>query len=171
MTWSLRRLGDKSIETQRLPPESVQYIPPATLETVEAFKYDAADYSKLPVAERLVGQWEVVEISGYGGGDFPPYGAPNDVWQFEGKQIKHYGRTRPDEKPGFMEYEVRGPFLMMGGAEAASPTPFAFDAFQRLVIGDPKSQHTVLKRINRDGKGKVALPPLRIILGYPAGAE
>jgi hypothetical protein len=25
----------------------------------------------------------------------------------------------------------------------------------------------VLKRINRDGKGKVVMPPLRIVLGYP----
>jgi hypothetical protein len=123
------------------------------------------------VAKRLPGQWEVVEISGYGGGDFPPYGAPNDVWQFDDKQIRHYGRSKPDEEPGFTEYEVRGPYLMMGGQDRRQQMPFAFDAFQRLVIGDPKSQHTVLKRINRDGKGKVALPPLRIILGYPAGAE
>jgi hypothetical protein len=27
---------------------------------------------------------------------------------------------------------------------------------------------TVLKRINRDGTGKVKIPPLRIVLGYPA---
>jgi hypothetical protein len=171
MAWSLRRITDKSIETKRLPAESVQYMPPATLATIDAFRYDDVDYSKLPLAERLLGQWEVVEISGYGGGDFPPYGAPNDVWQFQGKQIRHYGRSKPDEAPGFMEYEVRGPFLMMGGAEGGEPTPFRFNVFQQLVIGDADSQHTVLKRINRDSKGKVTLPPLRIILGYPAGAE
>jgi hypothetical protein len=169
MTWTLRRLADKAIETQRLPAESVHYLPPSTPETIAAYKYDGADYSKLPVAERMPGQWEVVEISGYGAGDFPPYGAPNEVWQFDGKLVKRYGRTRPGE-PEYMEYEVRGPFLMLGMGEDKQPTPFVFDAWQRLVIGDPKGQHTVLKRINRDGKGKVTMPPLRIILGYPSGS-
>src|SRR4249919_2561237 len=57
MHWSLHRIADKSIETKRLPAESVQYMPPATLAMVEAFKYDDADYSKLPAAKRLLGQW------------------------------------------------------------------------------------------------------------------
>jgi len=169
MTWSLRPLADNLIESQRLAPESLQYLPPTTLAKIDAFKYDEADYSKLPAVERLLGQWEVVEISGYGGGDFPPYGAPNDVWQFQGKQIRRFDRTKEDDEPLFMEYEVRGPYLLLGGVEGGQPTPFTFDEWQRLVIGDPDRQHTVLKRINRDGKGKMKVPPLRIILGYPGG--
>jgi hypothetical protein len=170
MTWSLRKIPDADIETKKLAPESVEYFPPATLQSVEAFKYDDADDSALPLAQRFVGQWEVVEISGYGGGDFPPYGAPNEVWQFDGKVVT---RTSPNDRNGEhgrMEYEVRGPFLLFGGkGEEQHPVPYAFDQWQRLVVGDPNEQHTVMKRINRDGKGKVTMPPLRIILGYPAG--
>jgi hypothetical protein len=168
MTWSLRKISDGAIETQKLPPESVEYFPPATLEKVEAYQYDEADYDKLPAGERLVGQWEAVEISGYGGGDFPPYGAPNEVWQFDGKVVKRVSPNDKGDEHGYMNYEVRGPFLMFGGGDGEThPTPFAFDEWHRLVVGDPKEQHTVLKRMNRDGKGKVTLPPLRIILGYP----
>ena len=167
MTWSLRRISDGAIETQKLPPESVEYFPPSTLEKVEAYKHDEGDYVKLPVSERLVGQWEAVEISGYGGGDFPPYGAPNEVWQFDGKQVT---RTSPNDRNGehgMMEYEVRGPYLLFGGkGEEQHPMPFTFDEWRRLVVGDPNEEHTVMKRINRDGKGKVTMPPLRIILGY-----
>ena len=167
MTWNLRRIPDADIQAKKLAPESVQYIPPATLQSVEAFRYDDSDDSKLPIDQRFVGQWEVVEISGYGGGDFPPYGAPNEVWQFDGKQVT---RTSPNDRNGehgTMEYEVRGPYLLFGGkGEEPHPTPYTFDEWRRLVVGDPKEEHTVMKRINRDGKGKVTMPPLRIILGY-----
>jgi hypothetical protein len=167
MTWNLRKIPDADIQTNKLAPESVQYIPPATLQSVEAFRYDDSDDSKLPLDQRVVGQWEVVEISGYGGGDFPPYGAPNEVWQFDGKQVT---RTSPNDRNGehgVMAYEVRGPYLLFGGkGEEQHPTPYAFDEWRRLVVGDPKEEHTVMKRINRDGKGKVTMPPLRIILGY-----
>jgi hypothetical protein len=168
MTWSLRRISDGAIETQKLAPESVEYFPPSTLEKVEAYKYDEADYGSLPVPERLVGQWEAVETSGYGGGDFPPYGAPNEVWQFDGKVVKRFSPNDKDDEHGYMDYEVRGPFLMLGGGDGQQhPTPFKFDEWHRLVIGGPDEQHTVLKRMNRDGKGKVTMPPLRIMLGYP----
>jgi hypothetical protein len=167
MTWTLRRIPDRSIETQKIAPESVQYIPPATPAAIEAFKYDVADYDKLPASERLVGQWEAVEISGYGAGDFPPYGAPNEVWQFDGKVVTRLSPNDKDGEHGAMDYEVRGPYLLFDGGDGQQhPTPFAFDQWHRLVVGDEKEQHTVLKRINRDGDGKVAMPPLRIILGY-----
>jgi hypothetical protein len=167
MTWTLRRIPDRSIETQKIAPESVQYIPPATPAAIEAYKYDEADYDKLPAAERLVGQWEAVEISGYGAGDFPPYGAPNEVWQFDGKVVTRLSPNDKDGEHGAMDYEVRGPYLLFDGGDGQQhPTPFAFDQWHRLVVGDEKEQHTVLKRINRDGDGKVAMPPLRIILGY-----
>jgi hypothetical protein len=166
MTWSLRRIADKSIEKQRLPAESVQYIPPATLASVEAFKYDGADDSQLPVPERLKGQWEVVEISGYGAGDFPPYGAPNEVWVFDGTHLTRHDNYHP-EQPQRSEYHVAGGTLVgEGGA-----IPFRFDEWRRLVVGEQSAEHTVLKRISRDGKGKVSMPPLRIILGYPRGAD
>jgi hypothetical protein len=168
MTWSLRRIPDGAIETQKLAPESVQYVPPATLASVEAYKYDDADYDKLPTAERLVGQWEAVEISGYGGGDFPPYGAPNEVWQFDGKAVTRVSPNDKGDEHGQMEYEVRGPLLLFGGNDGQQhPMSFHFDQWHRLVVGAPDEQHTVLKRINRDGKGKVVMPPLRIVLGYP----
>jgi hypothetical protein len=167
MTWTLRRIPDRSIETQKIAPESVQYKPPATPAAIEAFKNDEADYDRLPAAERLVGQWEAVEISGYGAGDFPPYGAPNEVWQFDGKVVTRLSPNDRDGEHGSMNYEVRGPYLLFGGSDGQQhPTPFAFDQWHRLVVGDEKEQHTVLKRINRDGDGKVAMPPLRIILGY-----
>jgi len=170
MTWSLRKIPEADIQSKKLAPESVQYFPPATLQSVEAFKYDDSDDSKLPLAERFTGQWEVVEISGYGGGDFPPYGAPNEVWQFDGKRVTRISPNDRNGEHGVMEYEVRGPFLLFGGkGEEQHPMPYVFDAWHRLVVGDPKEQHTVMKRINRDGKGKVNMPPLRIILGYPAG--
>lgn len=128
MTWSLRRISDGAIETQKLPPESVEYFPPATLASVEAYKHDDADYGKLPVAERLVGQWEAVEISGYGGGDFPPYGAPNEVWQFDGQSVKRFSPNDKDDEHGVMDYEVRGPFLLFGGEGGEShPMAFTFD--------------------------------------------
>ena len=166
MTWSLRKIPASAIETQKIAPESVQYIPPATLASVEAYKYDEGDDSALPVPQRLVGQWEVVEISGYGGGDFPPYGAPNEVWVFDGTQLTRHDNYHPD-KPESSAYHVAGGMLVgEGGA-----IPFRFDEWQRLVVGEKDSEHTVLKRINRDPKGKVSMPPLRIILGYPRGAD
>ena len=166
MTWSLRKIPDSAIETQTLAPESVQYIPPATLATVEAYKYDDGDDSALPVPQRLVGQWEVVEISGYGGGDFPPYGAPNEVWVFDGAQLTRHDNYHPD-KPQASAYHVAGGLLVGEGGSI----PFRFDEWQRLVIGEKDSEYTVLKRINRNPKGQVSMPPLRIILGYPRGAD
>ena len=168
MTWSLRRISDGAIETQKLPPESVQYIPPTTLAQVEAFTYDEKDYyNTLPPAQRILGQWDVVEISGYSAGDFPPYGAPNEVWVFDGKTLTRHDRHHPDE-PVSSEYHVTldGNLLGKGGA-----VPFSFDEWGRLVVGEPDGMRTVMKRINRDGKGKVVMPPLRIILGYPAGSD
>jgi len=168
MTWSLRRIPDADIQGKKIAPESVEYFPPATLQSVEAFKYDDSDDSKLPLAERFVGQWEVVEISGYGGGDFPPYGAPNEVWQFDGKQVTRISPNDRNNEHGVMDYEVRGPYLLFGGkGEEQHPVPYKFDEFNRLVVGDLKEEHSVMKRINRDGKGKVTMPPLRIVLGYP----
>jgi hypothetical protein len=162
MAWTLQRIDDKLLET-RVAPESVEYLPPATAASAMAFRYDDADYSKLPVAERLVGQWDVVEISGYGAGDFPPYGAPNETWVFDGRQLTRHDRHHPDE-PVSSEYHVTGGTLLgKGGA-----VPFSFDAWGRLVVGEPDGMRTVLRRINRDGAGKVQIPPLRIVLGYPA---
>jgi hypothetical protein len=64
-------------------------------------------------------------------------------------------------------FEFDDPYLLFGGkGEEQHPTPYTFDEWHRLVVGDPKEEHTVMKRINRDGKGKVTMPPLRIILGY-----
>lgn len=166
MAWTLQRIDERSLETQRLAPESVQYLPPETAASVLAFKYDEADYSKLPNAEQLLGQWDVVEISGYGAGDFPPYGAPNETWVFDGKRLTRHDRHHPDE-PVSSEYHVAdGALLGKGGA-----VPFSFDAWGRLVVGEPDGMRTVLKRTNRDGTGKVLKPPLRIVLGYPAGAS
>jgi hypothetical protein len=163
MTWSLRRIPDAAIETQKLPPESVQYIPPATLAEVEAYKYDESDDSQLPNAQRVVGQWEVVEISGYGAGDFPPYGAPNEVWILDGKQLTRHDFHHPKE-PVSSEYHVAGDALLgKGGA-----IPFSFDAWGRLVIGDEAGERTVMKRITHDAKRKLQMPPVRIVLGYPA---
>jgi hypothetical protein len=172
MTWSLRRIAEADIQSKKLAPESVEYFPPANLQAVESFKYDDADDSALAPSQRLIGQWEVVEISGYGGGDFPPYGAPNEVWQFDGKRVTRFSPNDRNGEHGMMYYSLRGPFLLFGGAgegEGAQPTPYHFDEWHRLVVGDPQSQFTVMKRINRDGQGKVAMPPLRIILGYPRG--
>jgi hypothetical protein len=166
MTWSLRKLPGGAIETQKLAPESVQYIPPATLASVEAYKYDQSDDSALPTPQRLVGQWEVVEISGYGGGDFPPYGAPNEVWVFDGTRLTRHDNHHPEE-PQTSEYRVAGGMLVGEGGTI----PFRFDEWHRLVVGEQDSEHTVLKRISRDGKAKVSMPPLRIILGYPRGAD
>ena len=161
MAWTLQRIGDGAIRTQRLAPESVEYLPPATPAAVAAYKYDDADYSKLPVAERLVGQWESIEVSGYGAGDFPPYGAPNEVWVFDGKRLTRHDRYPPDE-PISSEYHVAdGALLGKGGA-----IPFSFDAWGRLVVGEADGERTVLKRITRDANAKVAMPPLRIVLGY-----
>ena len=164
MTWSLRRLPAGAIETQKLPPESVEFFPPATFEAVEAFKYDEANYNELPVAERVIGQWNVVEISGYGGGDFPPYGAPDEVWTFDGKNLTRHDRYHPEE-PSTSEYHVAdGTLLGKGGA-----VPFYFDEWGRLVVGEKDGMRTVMKRISRNGKAKVVMPPPRIVLGYPAG--
>jgi hypothetical protein len=163
MAWTLIRIDDQAIRTQRLPPESVEYMPPATPAAVAAYKYDGADYSKLPAAERLIGQWESVEVSGYGAGDFPPYGAPNELWVFDGKRLTRHDRYRPNE-PSSSEYHVAdGALLGKGGA-----IPFSFDQWGRLVVGEPEGEKTVLKRINRDGGGPPKMPPLRIVLGYPA---
>ena len=162
MTWSLRRISDGAIETQKLPPESVQYIPPATLAAVEAYRYDDSDDSQLPTAQRVVGQWEVVEISGYGAGDFPPYGAPNEVWVFDGKQLTRHDFHHPDE-PVSSEYHVAGNTLLGKGGAVA----FYFDGWGRLVIGDEEGERTVMKRITRDAKRKLQMPPVRIVLGYP----
>lgn len=161
MTWTLHRIDDKTIRTQRLPPESVEYLPPATPAAIAAFKYDTADYSKLPVAERLVGQWESVEVSGYGAGDFPPYGAPNEVWVFDGKRLTRHDRYHPDE-PASSEYHIAdGALLGKGGA-----IPFSFDEWGRLVVGETDGERTVLRRISREPSDKPAMPPLRIVLGY-----
>jgi hypothetical protein len=161
MAWTLQRIDDKAIRTQRLPPESVEYMPPATPAAVAAYKYDSGDYSKLPVAERLIGQWESIEVSGYGAGDFPPYGAPNEVWVFDGKSLTRHDRYHPNQ-PVSSEYHVAdGTLLGKGGA-----IPFSFDEWGRLVVGEPDGERTVLKRINRDGGGTPKMPPLRIVLGY-----
>ena len=166
MTWSLRRIPDGDIETRKLPPESVEYMPPATLASIEAYKYDDGDDSKLADAQRLLGQWEMVEMSGYGAGDFPPYGAPSEVWVFDGANLTRHDRHHPDE-PITGEYHVaNGTLLGKGGA-----IPFRFDEWQRLVVGDPQGEFSVFRRINRDGKAKVEMPPLRIMLGYPAGSD
>ena len=169
MAWTLRRIGDAAIEKERIAPESVEYFPPATPAAVVAYTYDQRDDSALAPTERLLGQWEVVEISGYGPADFPPYGAPNDVWQFGKQRIQHFSRSSPDEGPGVRDYQVRGAFLQMQGGAAEELVPYSFDRWRRLVVGDPKEGHTVLKRINRDAEGKVSLPPLRIVLGYARG--
>ena len=163
MAWTLVRIADAEIEKQRLAPESVEYFPPATADEVQAFHYDEGG-----AGSDLVGQWEVIEISGYGAGDFPPYGAPNDVWQFDGKRIKRVGRSDPKAEPGYRDYEVKGPLLVMRVDSDEFSQPMSFDRWGRLVIGDPKDQHTVLKRINHDGTGKTVLPPLRIVLDQPA---
>jgi hypothetical protein len=161
MTWTLRRIDDESIKSERLPPESVEYMPPATPAAVAAYKYDTADYSKLPAAERLIGHWESIEVSGYGAGDFPPYGAPNEVWVFDGKRLTRHDRYHPNE-PISSEYHVAdGALLGKGGA-----IPFSFDEWGRLVVGEPEGEKTVLKRISRDASGKPTMPPLRIVLGY-----
>ena len=165
MAWTLHRLADGAIASQKLPAESVEYFPPSTPAAVRAFKYDAGDYRSLPAAERIQGQWEVVEVSGYGAGDFPPYGSPNDVWQFGKAQVRLHERNRPDEPPPARGYSVRGNVLQMEDGGPGTPVPYAFDEWQRLVIGAADGERTTLKRINRDGEGKVALPPLRIILG------
>ena len=166
MSWTLARIDDKAIETQTLAPESVEYLPPTKPADVLAFAYDSSDDSKLPLAQRLIGQWDSVEISGYGAGDFPPYGAPNETWVFDGKQLTRYDRHHPDE-PSSSEYHVAdGALLGKGGA-----VPFSFDKWGRLVVGEPDGMRTVLKRINRDGTGKPKIPPLRIVLGYSRGDE
>jgi hypothetical protein len=166
MSWTLARIPDSDIETKTLAPESVEYLPPTKPADVLAFTYDSSDDGAQPAAQRLIGQWDAVEISGYGAGDFPPYGAPNETWVFDGKRLTRHDRHHPDE-PVSSEYHVAdGTLLGKGGA-----VPFSFDAWGRLVVGEPDGMRTVLKRINRDGSGKVKIPPLRIVLGYPRGSE
>ncbi|MCU1347642.1 MAG: hypothetical protein JWO56_672 [Acidobacteria bacterium] len=126
-----RRVAGEHALERSLAPISVEVVSGNASPLPPEPKYDDADHSKQPFAERIRGVWEVVRYAKLKG-DLPATGFANDKYVIDGKQI---AVLPPDAKTiaAALPYRVSGEQLLVGTQEPAIWT-VAFNEWHQLVL-------------------------------------
>lgn len=161
LRWHLQRLAPGAIEAPGGPRESVEYLEEHPFATAPRYEANAA--SGPVTTANLVGRWELVEKVIAIKQDLPPYGFTNDVLSFDGGKLvwtERYGgrsRTLP-----VVPYRAESGKIVLGDGTDTRTIPATFDAWGRLVLGEPAGARDVFKFVDRATTAR--LPPPRIIL-------
>ncbi len=160
VTFTYRRLtGDRAFD-RTIEPRSVELLDKEDhAPQPQQPKYDTADYSKVPLAQRIRGVWEIV---GYRNVKFepPPYGFPNDKYLITSSEV---AMVPPDATK--VEGESRGKYHVEGNTmvvDDGSRWSLAFNQWQQLVLTRNDAEIT-MRLISKD-TAKIPPLPIKIVL-------
>lgn len=150
--------------TAKLEPKSLQLIVTKADHGSEV-PYDSADYSRLPLAERMKGSWEVVAYENVPSGQMPPYGFTNDVWTIDGATVTIASRMLEREEAvpyAFSGGQLQSSGLALGQSGSKIAWKASFDEWGRLVL-DSEYCRVILKLMSRQ-KLDPSRVPVKIVL-------
>lgn len=140
---------------QTFAPMSVEVVSTGKSPAPEP-KYDDADHSQQPTAERIRGVWEVVRYAKVSG-EIPAQGFPNEKYVIDAKQI---AIIPPDAKTTDhrLPYEIAGDsMLVAAGGDAPSTWSVSFNQWQQLVLTREDAEVT-LRLIQKSTESIPVLP-------------
>jgi hypothetical protein len=150
--------------TAKLEPKSLQLIVTKTDHGSEV-PYDNADYSKLPLAERVKGSWEVTAYENVPSRHMPPYGFTNDVWTIDGAGVTIASRMLEREEAvpfSFRGGQLESSSLALGERGSRIAWKVSFDEWGRLVL-DSEYCRVILKLMSKQ-KLDPSHVPVKIVL-------
>lgn len=123
--------------------------------------YDSHDYSRLPLAERVLGVWEVQRFEKVPRDQAPPYGFLNDLWVIDRTQVTVTRRHPPATEA--VPYSLAKGRLASSAISLGAPvgsriewTP-SFNEWGHLVL-DSWACRVTLKLVSKDPKASAAIP-------------
>jgi hypothetical protein len=160
--WRYVRIKSDNAVNLPIEPLSVEVLKPKDGGANPPIEYDTRDYSALPLDQRLVGTWEVVEHRGVAQAAAPPYGYLNDVWVFDGSKRGILARAKASmDAPSASSYSVKQGAIEIEGNDR--PVPVSFNSWGHVTL-DFSGHMIRLKLISKDASGKLPLPPVKITL-------
>jgi hypothetical protein len=160
--WHYVRIKGNNAPNLPIEPLSVEVLKSKDAETNPPTEYDTRDYSTLPLEQRLIGNWEVVEHRGVAQATAPPYGFLNDVWVFDGSKRVILARAKaPAVAPAASSYTTKKDAIEIEGNDR--PIQVSFNSWGHVTL-DFSGHMIRLKLISKDFSGKLSLPPVKIAL-------
>jgi hypothetical protein len=157
---TFRKMNDPNTALKPIEPKSIQLINTGDTSNYN-ITYDDKDYSSLPYAQRLTGNWEVMAYENISHGDMPPYGFLNDTWSFNGKKIQIFSRM--DQKEIFADYiPANGDIVVTTEDSSKVIMKAEFNKWGHLVL-DTGKEIIKLKLISKD-TSKIPTTPLKVVL-------
>jgi hypothetical protein len=153
-----RRIPGEHADEQTFAPISVEVV--ATGKTIAEPKYDDADHSQQPLAERIRGVWEVVRYAKLSG-DVPPHGFPNEKYVIDAKQI---AIVPPDAKTTDrrLPYELANDAMLVATGQAPATWSVSFNPWQQLVLTREDAEVTL--RLVQKSTDSVPVLPTKVAL-------
>jgi hypothetical protein len=123
----------------------------------EETKYDQQDYASLPLAERLLGTWEVIMYRDLSQHGIPPYGFGNDLCVIDNTTlIVHSAYDGTDYRTSYTlkDGAIRTDDLVM------TPT---FNQWSQLILTNEGGGKLYLKRLSRSTSKPYPKPTLKVV--------
>jgi hypothetical protein len=159
VTFTYRRLtGDRAFD-RAIEPRSVELLDTEDRVQPKPPSYDRADYSKLPLPQRIRGVWEIVRYRNVKF-EAPPYGFPNDKYVITPSEVS---MIPPDATK--VEGDSRGRYHLDGHTivvDDGSRWSLAFNQWQQLVLTREDAEIT-MRLISKD-TAKIPALPIKIVL-------
>lgn len=155
-----RRVTGEHADEQSFAPMSVEVVSTGKASPTEP-KYDEADHSHQPTAERIRGVWEVVRYAKLSG-EVPAEGFPNEKYVIDAKQV---AIVPPDAKTidRRLPYEIAGDSMLVAmGGEAPATWSVSFNQWQQLVLTREDAEVTL--RLVQKSTDPIPVLPTKIAL-------
>jgi hypothetical protein len=152
-----RRVTGPNAAERRFAPLSVETVSGSSSPTEP--KYDEADYSKQPLAERVRGVWEVVRYAKLSG-EVPEHGFANDKYVIDGKQVAILvpgATTAGDRRP----YDLADDSMLVK-SDTPETWSVSFNEWQQLVL--TRNDAEVTLRLVQKPTSPIPALPTRIAL-------
>ena len=162
VTFTYKRLSGTHAFDKEIEPRSVEILQVPGEDPPKPPKYDSADYSRQPLAQRIRGVWEVTQYSAV---KFQPpaEGFPNDKYIITASDVAMIPPTATHiEGQSHGKYQLNGSTMVV---DDGSMWTLSFNRWNRLVLKRPDAELT-LRLISKDTSTIPALP-VRIVLFDP----
>jgi len=162
VVFTYRRLKGERAFDRQLEPRSVEVLMVADGEPAATPKYDARDYSRQALAQRIRGVWEIVQYRKIKF-DAPSDGFPNDKYIITADQVAMIPPTATRiEGESVGSYRLQGNTIVV---DDGSRWTVSFNKWNRLVLARGDAELT-MRLVSKDTKTIPALP-VRIVLHDP----